>query len=85
MYAKLADIEHYPSWWPAFRSVKQTGEQECEVAIIDAALRADSTAETARAGSRRTCSGGGTRRGHHGQRAMARGRRRWARLHGLLH
>ncbi|WP_369779991.1 SRPBCC family protein [Streptomyces sp. R33] len=33
MYAKLADIEHYPSWWPAVRSVKQTGEQECEVVI----------------------------------------------------
>ncbi|MFC5144946.1 polyketide cyclase [Streptomyces aureoversilis] len=33
MYAKLADIEHYPGWWPAFRSVKQTGERECELVI----------------------------------------------------
>ncbi|MEU1820207.1 SRPBCC family protein [Streptomyces roseifaciens] len=33
LYAKLADIEHYPGWWPAFRSVKQTGERECEVVI----------------------------------------------------
>ncbi len=33
MYAKLADIEHYPGWWPAFRSVRQAGEQECEVVI----------------------------------------------------
>ncbi|MEU9237566.1 polyketide cyclase [Streptomyces subrutilus] len=33
MYGKLADIAEYPSWWPSFRSVRQTGERECEVVI----------------------------------------------------
>lgn len=33
MYARLADITAYPTWWPAFRSVRRTGERECEVVI----------------------------------------------------
>lgn len=33
MYAKLADVGAYPMWWPAFRSVRQTGERECELVI----------------------------------------------------
>ncbi|GGR95662.1 hypothetical protein GCM10010252_38080 [Streptomyces aureoverticillatus] len=33
LYAKLADIGSYPTWWPTFRSVRQTAERECEVVI----------------------------------------------------
>ncbi|QES46544.1 polyketide cyclase [Streptomyces venezuelae] len=33
VYAMLADVGAYPSWWSAFRSVRQTGEGECEVVI----------------------------------------------------
>ncbi|EPH42183.1 SRPBCC family protein [Streptomyces aurantiacus] len=33
LYAKLADIGSYPTWWPSFRSVRQTAERECEVVI----------------------------------------------------
>ncbi|QEV63566.1 polyketide cyclase [Streptomyces spectabilis] len=47
VYAKLADVGNYPAWWPAFRSVRRTGERECEVVIRSAlpyALRATLTA-----------------------------------------
>ncbi|WP_282794980.1 polyketide cyclase [Streptomyces sp. CC224B] len=37
LYAKLADVEAYPLWWPAFRSVRRTGEREC-AAVIRSAL-----------------------------------------------
>lgn len=33
VYAKLADVRAYPSWWSAFRSVRQTGDRECEAVI----------------------------------------------------
>ncbi|MFH8789200.1 SRPBCC family protein [Streptomyces roseoverticillatus] len=36
VYARLADLEHYPGWWPAFRSVRRTGDRECEVVIRSA-------------------------------------------------
>ncbi|MFD9902741.1 SRPBCC family protein [Streptomyces sp. NPDC059063] len=32
-YAKLADIEAYPLWWPAIRSVRRTAERQCHVVI----------------------------------------------------
>ncbi|MEW2523723.1 SRPBCC family protein [Streptomyces sp. NPDC047071] len=47
VYALLADVASYPTWWPAFRSVRRTGERECEVVIRSAlpyALRATLTA-----------------------------------------
>ncbi len=31
MYAMLADVANYPTWWPSFRSVRQTGERVHEV------------------------------------------------------
>ncbi|MDA5147433.1 SRPBCC family protein [Streptomyces sp. AD681] len=33
VYQTLADVRAYPTWWSAFRSVRQTGERECEVVI----------------------------------------------------
>ncbi|MEV0415133.1 SRPBCC family protein [Streptomyces sp. NPDC050448] len=33
MYAKLADVGAYPTWWTGFRSVRQTGEHACVVVI----------------------------------------------------
>ncbi|MFI8929183.1 SRPBCC family protein [Streptomyces sp. NPDC053474] len=47
LYALLADVPSYPTWWPAFRSVRRTGERKCEVVIRSAlpyALRATLTA-----------------------------------------
>ncbi|WP_051854874.1 SRPBCC family protein [Streptomyces sp. NRRL B-1347] len=47
VYARLADVGDYPTWWPAFRSVRRTGERECEIVIRSAlpyALRATLTA-----------------------------------------
>lgn len=33
MYAKLADVGDYATWWPSIRSVRQTGERERELVI----------------------------------------------------
>ncbi|MFI1170957.1 SRPBCC family protein [Streptomyces melanogenes] len=33
VYARLADLTAYPQWWPSVRSVRETGERECEVVI----------------------------------------------------